>query len=76
MFSQHLDRRFALKVWLPHFRQFHHAIDATFMTYRVTGIYIASGEPIEHIGVERYTFCDGRIAEKGVLSCPDLQAAA
>ena len=34
---------------------FHHAPDATFMTYRVTGTDVASGEPFERIGVERYT---------------------
>ncbi len=55
---------------------FHHAPDATFMTYRVTGTDIASGEPFERIGVERYTFRDGRIAEKDVYSRPVLQAAA
>lgn len=42
------------------------------MTYPVTGIYIASGEPFERIGVERYTYCEGRIAEKGVFSRPEL----
>ena len=46
------------------------------MSYRVTDIYIASGEPFECIGVELYTYCDGRIAEKDVYSRPDLQAAA
>ena len=46
------------------------------MIYRVTSIYIASGVPFECIGVELYTYCDGRIAEKGVFSRRDLQAAA
>jgi hypothetical protein len=55
---------------------FHHAPAATFMTYRVTGTDMASGEPIERIGVERYTFRDERIAEKDVYSRPLLQAAA
>ncbi len=55
---------------------FHHAADATFMTYRVTGTDVASGELFERIGVERYTFRDGRIAEKDVYSRPVLQAAA
>lgn len=49
---------------------FHHAPDATFMTYRVTGTDVASGEPFERIGVERYAFIDGRIAEKDVFSRP------
>ncbi len=55
---------------------FHHAPEATFMTYRVTGTDVASGEPFERVGVERYTFRDGRIAEKDVYSRPVLQAAA
>ena len=55
---------------------FHHAPEATFMTYRVTGTDIASGAAFERIGVERYTFRDGRIAEKDVYSRPVLQAAA
>ena len=55
---------------------FHHAPDATFMTYRVTGTDLASGERFERIGVERYTFRDGRIAEKDVYSRPMLQEAA
>ena len=55
---------------------FHHAPDATFMTYRVTGTDVATAEPFERIGVERYTFRDGRIAEKDVYSRPLLQSAA
>ena len=55
---------------------FHHAPDATFMTYRVTGTDVATGERFERIGVERYTFSDGRIAEKDVYSRPLLRAAA
>ena len=55
---------------------FHHAPDATFMTYRVTGKDAATDAPFERIGVERYTFRDGRIAEKDVYSRPLLQAAA
>ena len=49
---------------------FHHAQEATFMTYRVTGIDLATNERFERIGVERYTFDDGRIAEKDVYSKP------
>ncbi len=55
---------------------FHHAPDASFMTYRVTGTDVASGQPFERVGVERYTFRDGRIAEKDVYSRPMLQAVA
>ena len=49
---------------------FHHAEDATFMTYRVTGTDIATNETFERVGVERYTFKNGRIAEKDVCSRP------
>ena len=55
---------------------FHHAPEATFMTYRVTGTDVASDQPFERVGVERYTFRDGRIAEKDVYSRPMLAAAA
>ena len=55
---------------------FHHAPEATFMTYRVTGTDVASGESFERVGVERYTFGDGRIAEKDVYSRPMQQDAA
>ena len=50
---------------------FHHAEDATFMTYRVTGTDIATDEPFERVGVERYTFKNGRIAEKDDYSRPE-----
>ena len=49
---------------------FHHAQEATFMTYRVTGIDLATNERFERISVERYTFDDGRVAEKDVYSKP------
>ena len=49
---------------------FHHAPEATFMTYRVTGTDLATNERFERIGVERYTFDDERIAEKDVYSRP------
>lgn len=55
---------------------FHHAHDATFMTCRVTGTDVATGEPFERAGVERYTFRDGRIAEKDIYNRPVLKAAA
>ena len=54
---------------------FHHAPEATFMTYLVKGTNVDSGEAFERIGVERYTFRDGRIAEKDVYSRP-TQAVA
>lgn len=49
---------------------YHHAADATFMTYRVTGTNVATGESFERVGIERYTFHDGLIAEKDVYSRP------
>ena len=49
---------------------FHHAQDAAFMTYRVTGTDLANNERFERVGVERYTFENGRIAEKDVFSRP------
>ncbi|MEM7189552.1 MAG: nuclear transport factor 2 family protein [Pseudomonadota bacterium] len=55
---------------------FHHAPEATFMTYRVTGADAATGERFERVGVERYTFRDGRIAVKDVYSRPGLLSAA
>ena len=49
---------------------YHHAPDATFMTFRITGIDKASGAAFENIGVERYTFRDGRLALKDVYLKP------
>jgi hypothetical protein len=49
---------------------FHHAPDATFMTYRVRGTDLTNNERFERVGVERYTFDNGRIAEKDVYSRP------
>ena len=54
---------------------FHHAPEVTFMIYLVKGTDVDSGEAFERIGVERYTFRDGRIAEKDVYSRP-MQAVA
>lgn len=50
---------------------YHHAPDATFMTFRLTARKIDTGEPYEDIGVERYTFRDGRIAVKDVYKKPN-----
>ncbi len=49
---------------------FNHAPDATFMTYRMTGTEVASGERFARVGVERYTFRDGKLTEKDVYSRP------
>lgn len=53
---------------------YHHAPDATFMTFRITGIDKASGAAFENIGVERYTFRDGRLALKDVYVKPAAPA--
>ena len=55
---------------------FHHAPEATFMTYRMTGTDTASGQAFERVGVERYTFKDGRLAEKDVYSRSGMAEAA
>ena len=49
---------------------YHHAPDATFMTFRITGTDKTSGRAFENIGVERYTFRDGRLAVKDVYTKP------
>lgn len=49
---------------------YHHAPDATFMTFRLTGTDKATGRAFETIGVERYTFRDGRLAVKDVYTKP------
>ena len=47
---------------------YHHAPEASFMTFRLTGIDKATGRPFETVGVERYTFRDGRLAVKDVYT--------
>ena len=49
---------------------FHHAPDATFMTYRMTGTEVATGEAFAKVGVERYTFRDGKLMVKDAYSRP------
>jgi len=49
---------------------FNHAPEATFMTYRMTGTEVATGERFAKVGVERYTFRDGKLTEKDVYSRP------
>ena len=49
---------------------FHHAEEAMFMTYRVTGIDLTTNTRFERVGVERYTFYNGLISEKDVYSRP------
>ena len=55
---------------------FHHAPDATFMTYRMTGTEVATGEAFAKVGVERYTFHDGKLTVKDGYSRPaEVEAA-
>ena len=45
---------------------YHHAPDATFMTFRLSATNTETGAPHEEVGVERYTFKDSKIAIKDV----------
>ena len=47
---------------------FHHAPDATFMTYRMTGTEVATGEAFAKVGVERYSFRNNKLTVKDVYS--------
>lgn len=49
---------------------YHHAPEATFMTYRMTGTEVATGKHFEKVGVERYAFRDGKLTVKDVYSRP------
>ena len=54
---------------------FHHAPNETFMTYRMTGTEVTTGEAFAKFGVERYTFRDGKLTAKDVYSRPAKVAA-
>ena len=46
------------------------------MTYRMTGTEVATGEAFAKVGVERYTFRDGKLTVKDVYSRPaEVEAA-
>ena len=49
---------------------YHHATEASFMTFRVSEIVRETGEQREQAGIERYTFRDGRLATKDVYRKP------
>ncbi|MFT5509605.1 MAG: ketosteroid isomerase-like protein [Hyphomicrobiaceae bacterium] len=49
---------------------YHHAPDATFMTFRLTATRKDTGELHEEVGIERYTFQDGQITLKDVYRKP------
>lgn len=49
---------------------YHHAPDASFMTFRIVETDKETGAVREEVGIERYTFKDGRIAVKDVYRKP------
>jgi ketosteroid isomerase-like protein len=49
---------------------YHHADDATFMTFRVSETVRGNGEQREQGGIECYTFRDGMLATKDVYRKP------
>ncbi|MDO9563841.1 MAG: nuclear transport factor 2 family protein [Bradyrhizobium sp.] len=49
---------------------YHHACEATFMTFRVSETVRAGGDRREQRGIERYTFRDGMLASKDVYRKP------
>lgn len=49
---------------------YHHAADTSFMTFRITGTVKATGQPFDTLGIERYTFRDGKLAVKDVYLKP------
>ena len=51
---------------------YHHAPDASFMMFRLIEINKTTGDVREEVGLERYTFKDGRIAVKDVYRKLDI----
>lgn len=49
---------------------YHHAGDISFMTFRVSETVRATGEQREQLGIERYTFNEGKLATKDVYRKP------
>jgi ketosteroid isomerase-like protein len=49
---------------------YHHAGDISFMTFRVSETVRTTGEQREQVGIERYSFGDGRLATKDVYRKP------
>jgi hypothetical protein len=49
---------------------YHHAPEATFMTFRIIETDAETGATREEAGIERYTFRNGRIALKDVYRKP------
>jgi len=69
--TAHLDEQRALfSAQRFHDVAYHHAGDISFMTFRVSETLRATGEPREQLGIERYSFADGRLATKDVYRKP------
>ncbi|WP_143039819.1 MULTISPECIES: nuclear transport factor 2 family protein [Bradyrhizobium] len=67
----HLDEQKALlSAQRFHDVAFHHAGDTSFMTFRVSETVRETGEQREQLGIERYSFGDGRLAAKDVYRKP------
>jgi ketosteroid isomerase-like protein len=67
----HLDEQKALlSAQRFHDVVYHHAGDISFMTFRVSETLRATGEQREQLGIERYTFKDGKLATKDVYRKP------
>ena len=49
---------------------YHHAADASFMSFRMIAVARADGETHQVLGVERYVFKDGKLALKDVYVKP------
>jgi len=68
---EHLaEQKARFSVQLFHEVAYHHAADATFMTFRVSEIVKANAELREQRGIECYTFRDGMLATKDVYRKP------
>lgn len=49
---------------------YHHLSDISFMTFRVSETVRATGEQREQLGIERYSFENGKLASKDVYRKP------
>jgi len=67
----HLDEQKALlSAQRFHDVVYHHAGDISFMTFRVSETLRATGEQREQLGIERYSFKDGKLVTKDVYRKP------
>ena len=69
--AQHLAEQKALfSAQRFHDVAYHHCVDMSFMTFRVSETLQATGEQREQSGIESYTFRDGKLATKDVYRKP------